>query len=276
MIYHILHDDLDYADKKAFFTIEKKYNTTIKFHDVSNLFQKYEHIVIYGHVSHAGLYRLSISDALPFKIEKILYLDCDIIINEDILNLWNTNISNYVIAAVEDAIPFNRHKALMLPEKSVYFNSGVLLMNLKRWRLFNTTEKVLKFMSDFPERRIYNDQDGLNAILHNSWRRLPPKYNQQSALFYLPYNRRVYSKEEYVEACKRPVIIHYTGVIKNTKPWDYIDNHPFKKYYYKYIKLTIWDKYKPKPVSIKDIFLKYYLYFFRFKMKSGIVFRDRP
>jgi lipopolysaccharide biosynthesis glycosyltransferase len=275
IIYHILHDDLDDTDKKAFFIIEEKYQIIIKFHDVSHLVQKYENIVMYGHISRVGLYRLSIPDIIsPSEIGKVLYFDCDIIINGDIFYLWNTDISNYILAAVEDAVPFNRHKALMTPEKCLYFNSGVLLINLKKWNYFNVTEKILKFMANFPERRVYNDQDGMNAILYNDWLRLSPKYNQQSVLFYLPYKRLVYSKEEYIEAHEKPVIIHYTGVIKNTKPWDYIDNHPLKKYYYKYIRLTVWHEYRSKPTSIREIILKFYLYLFRVKMKSGIVFKN--
>jgi lipopolysaccharide biosynthesis glycosyltransferase len=272
VIYHILHDDLNDADKKSFTAIEKKYNTVIIFHDIAHLSQRHEHIVKYGHVSRAGLYRLSIPEIFPSDIKKILYLDCDIIINGDILDLWNINLNNYVIAAVEDAVPFNRHQALMMPEESLYFNSGVLLINLEKWEHLNMTGKILKFMTDFPERRKYNDQDGLNALLYNSWLRLSPKYNQQSALHYLPCKRLVYAKEEYIEALKCPVIIHYTGVIKNTKPWNYIDIHPLKKYYYKYLKLTTWHMYTAHPKNIKDIITKIYLWLFRYKMKTGIVF----
>jgi lipopolysaccharide biosynthesis glycosyltransferase len=272
VIYHILHDELHDADKKMFNDIEKKYNAIVIFHDITHLYDKYEHIVRYGHVSRAGLYRLSIPEILSQDIIKVLYLDCDIIINGDIFDLWSTNIDNYVVAAVEDAIPFNRSQALMMPGKSLYFNSGVLLINLRKWIHLNITDKILKFMIDFPERRTYNDQDGLNAVLYNDWLRLLPKYNQQSALHYLPYKRLVYSEKEYTEALKYPVIVHYTGVIKNTKPWHYIDIHPLKKLYYKYLKLTPWHTYVVNPKNLKDIFTKIYLYLFRYKMKRGIVF----
>jgi lipopolysaccharide biosynthesis glycosyltransferase len=272
VIYHILHDELTEPDKALFVSIEKKYHTTIVFHDVAHLSQQYEHVVRYGHVSRAGLYRLSIPDIFASELKKILYLDCDIIINGDISDLWKTDISNYVIAATEDAIPFHRHQALMMPEKSLYFNSGVLLINIEKWIQLDITDKILKFMIDFPERRMYNDQDGLNALLYNDWLRLPPKYNQQSALHYLPCKRLVYSKKEYTEALKRPVIIHYTGVIKNTKPWHYIDIHPLKKQYYKYARFTPWNRYVAHPRNMRDILTKIYLWLFRYKMKTGIVF----
>ncbi|MDR0733163.1 MAG: glycosyltransferase family 8 protein [Dysgonamonadaceae bacterium] len=273
VIYHILYDnDLNDADKKPFTDIEKKYHATVVFHDVGRLSQKYEHVVRYGHVSRAGLYRISIPEIFSSDITKVLYLDCDIVINGDIFDLWNTDISNYAVAAVEDAVSFSRHQALMMPEKSLYFNSGVLLINLEKWALLNATDKILKFMIDFPERRAYNDQDGLNAFLHDSWLRLPPKYNQQSALYYLPCKRLVYSGKEYAEAIRHPVIIHYIGVIKDTKPWHYIDIHPLKKYYYKYLKLTSCHTYTVRPKNVKEVVIKIYLWLFRYKMKTGIVF----
>ena len=238
IIYHIVHDELSESDKALFAGIEKKYHATVVFHDIAHLYHKYEHIVANERYPYAALHRLLISEIFPPEIKKVLYLDCDIIINGDISGLWNIDINNYVTAAVEDAVPFSRHPVLMMPEKSLYFNSGVLLINLEKWTHLGITDKTLKFMMDFPESCPYPDQDALNAILYNDWLRLPPKYNQQSALHYLPGKRLVYSKTEYAEALKCPVIIHYTGVIKNTKPWHYIDVHPLKKYYYKYLTIT--------------------------------------
>jgi lipopolysaccharide biosynthesis glycosyltransferase len=238
VVYHIVHDELSDSDKEPFANIEKKYHATVVFHNIAHLYHKYEHIVANERYPYAALHRLLISEIFPPEFKKVLYLDCDIIINGDISGLWNIDINNYVVAAVEDAVPFSRHPVLMMPEKRLYFNSGVLLINLEKWTHLGITDKTLKFMMNFPESCPYSDQDALNAILYNDWLRLPPKYNQQSALHYLPGKRLVYSKTEYAEALKCPVIIHYTGVIKNTKPWHYIDVHPLKKYYYKYLTIT--------------------------------------
>ena len=269
--YHIIHNDLNEDDMVNLVQIENKYHANIVFHNVGSMLCKYEGVVRYGHVSQAGLYRLSIPQILP-QLEKVLYFDSDIIINGDITDLWSIDISRYIVAAVEDAVPFTRHKALMMPINAKYFNSGVLYLNLHAWRSDNVTDKVLQFMIDYPERRVYNDQDGLNAVLYNKWLPLAPKYNQQSVLHYLPCKRLVYSKTECAEALKHPVIIHYTGVIKNSKPWHYIDIHPLKKEYYKYLKLTPWKLYKTKAKNIHEIIKKFCLYLLRLKMRTGIVF----
>ncbi len=270
-VYHVFHDDLKLTDIEELLKIAQKYNSEVELHDM-NTFHLYDSIIRYGHVSKAALYRLSVADILPIDVKKVLYLDCDMVINGDIFNLWNTNIDNYQVAAVEDAPLFTRHAKLFMPPDSRYFNSGVLLINLEKWRTNNTALKIIEFLVKFPERRTYNDQDGLNAVLHSEWLRLPPVYNQQTVLFFLPAKRLVYSKSENKIARKFPIIVHYTGVNINTKPWQYIDSHPFKRLYFKYLKLTKWSEFKPKCKGISDIFKKYYYIALRFKMKSGFVF----
>jgi lipopolysaccharide biosynthesis glycosyltransferase len=270
IVYHIIHTDLNTIEQELLIKSLSKYKVELTFHNVDS-FNVYDSIIRYGHVSKAALYRLSIAELLP-TIDKVLYLDCDIIINADIFDLWNVNIDSYQIAAVEDAPIFKRHEQLFIPSDGHYFNSGVLLINLKKWRENSTTKKIIDFLVQYPERRLYNDQDGLNAILHNDWLRLPPIYNQQTALFFIPLKRLVYSKTEFNQAKQKPVIIHYTGVLINSKPWDYIDSHPFKHQYYKYLKLTPWLNYQPSRNIFFDFFRKYLYILLRYKMKSGIVF----
>jgi lipopolysaccharide biosynthesis glycosyltransferase len=273
LVYHIFHTDLEEADQQLLKESVRKYKTILEFHNVGT-FHSYDSIIRYGHVSKSALYRLSIGDILPVTIEKVLYLDCDIIVNGDLLELWNTRLENHQVAAVEDAPIFTRHEQLLMPKESRYFNSGVLLINLVKWRSNNTSLKVIDFLIKYPERRLYNDQDGLNSVLHSDWLRLPPVFNQQTALFYLPQKRLVYTRDEYLLARKHPVIIHYTGVVINTKPWHYIDSHPFKYLYYRYLRLTPWSGFQATSRGIKDVIRKYYLIAVRIKMKSGIVFSN--
>lgn len=270
IIYHIFHSNIDDSLQKELKMVFNNYNAEVEFYDLSAVNQ-YTSVVRYGHVTKAALYRLSVGEVLPKNIDKVLYLDCDIVINDDLLSLWSTNIEEYQVAAVEDAPFFKRHEELFMPSSTRYFNSGVLLINLKKWRESNISQKILDFLVKFPERRLYNDQDGLNAILHSQWKRLPPIFNQQGALFYFSHKRLVYTKYEYLEARKHPIVIHYTGVLINTKPWHYIDTHPYKWLYYKYLKLTPWKGYRDSPQNLKDCFRKLYYFLMRLKMRSGIV-----
>ena len=270
IVYHVLHTDLGFDDQKALIGIVSGYNERIMFHDMSE-FHDYDNVKRFGQVSKAALFRLSIADILPNSIEKVLYLDSDMVINNDLYELWNTELDNYQVAAVEDAPIFDRYDKLLMPKRAHYFNSGVLLINLKAWRQEGTSAKIVEFLIKYPERRAFNDQDGLNAVLHSKWLRLPPIYNQQTAIFYLPLKRLTYTESEYRNALKNPVIIHYSGVISNLKPWEYSDIHPNKKLYYKYLKLTQWSDFRPKCKNISEILKKLYYRILRMKMKSGIV-----
>jgi lipopolysaccharide biosynthesis glycosyltransferase len=111
--------------------------------------------------------RLLMPELLP-EIEKALYLDCDIIVNADITRLWDMDITGHVLGAVQDdSIPFR--------DDWIYFNSGVLLMNLKKWRDEKVSEKAVEFVS----RNITNftDQDALNDIMRGNFLRVSKRWN---------------------------------------------------------------------------------------------------
>jgi lipopolysaccharide biosynthesis glycosyltransferase len=193
------------------------------------------------HFTHTIYYRISIPSLLPSNISKALYLDCDLIVKDDIEKLWLYELDEYYLAAVESININIDHLHGIIPNGISYFNSGVLLINLSKWRENDITKKVIQFIQSHQEQIIWWDQDSLNAILYNQWFSLPFKWNQQTHFFEIDiqsFNR----KNELVEAVNNPSIIHYTGF---HKPWEYIDNHPFKNEYYKYLSLTPWKDYKP-------------------------------
>ena len=64
------------------------------------------------------------------------------------------------------------------------------------------------------------------------------------------YNKMNFKYQEYLESNKNPSIIHYTG---SSKPWQYLNKHPLKNEYYKYLKRTCWKKYIPKDKNIKNV-----------------------
>lgn len=96
-------------------------------------------------VTKAAYYRLELAELLPESIDKVLYLDGDIIVRRSINDLWNTDISNYALAAVPD-------NNIGLDLRSGYFNSGVMLINLKYWREHNLREEYYRFIKNHPDR----------------------------------------------------------------------------------------------------------------------------
>lgn len=190
-----------------------RFNPTIKYLSVNE--SLYKNCNEWGHVSKESYYRISIPDLLDHSIQKIIYLDCDLIIKDDISKLWNIDISPYFIAAVEDPNGKNRHTDLLIPPSSEHFNSGVMLIDLEKWRNHHISNKVLQFINDNPARILWGDQDGLNAILHDKWLKLHYKWNFQ--VFRMNH------------LAIKPAIIHYNT---NIKPWN--GNTPLKEEYEKY------------------------------------------
>jgi len=212
----------------------------------------FDNLIISHHISSAAYYRINIPRLLN-KLDKVIYLDCDLIIKDDIRKLWDVDLGDNFLAAVEDPL-FNRHEELGIPRNFIYFNSGVMLVDAYKWRSSNISEKVLSFLEKKNELICLWDQDGLNGILYDKWKHLDPKWNQQRIFFNLDYKRTSFSKEKFDESISNPSIVHFTG---STKPWQYVDRHPFQKDYYEYLALTPWRDYIPNDRTKWNIFKKF-------------------
>lgn len=194
------------------------------------------------HFTPSIFYRISIPDILPDSVEKVIYLDSDLIFQQDIDNLWSIDIGSNFLGAVESLGINIKHLVGVINQDSAYFNSGVLIINVDEWRKNNISQKLVSFIAQNQTRIIWPDQDALNVVLYQKWLKLPLKWNLQSHFF---GEARKGSKRsnEVNEAIKKPAIIHYTGM---DKPWNYVNNHPYKSQYYQYLILTPWRDYKPK------------------------------
>lgn len=194
------------------------------------------------HVSIAAYYRLIAPDVLPRHINKILYLDCDIIVNGSIEELYNYNVEGYALGAIVDEAFFDsgKYERLCYDKHYSHINSGVVLFNLEYWRKGKIAKKCLNYVSDFPERVKFHDQDTLNAVLHKEMKLLPIKYNLQTGFLLTDY-ARFYRNEmpEILESTKSPVIIHFTGA---NKPWYKGSRHPYCKSFLNYKSISLWNE----------------------------------
>lgn len=196
-----------------------KFNLKIKFIPIDPTIYKDFKTVYY--LTKETYYRISIPDLLNEKIQKVIYLDCDIIVKTDITRLWNINIDNYFLGAVEDFwVKYSRNSHLLIPRESKYFNAGVLLINLKKWREKQIKNRVIEFIKANASRIKFCSQDPLNAILHDKWLQLDPKWNFMPHYLNYPNFKNI-----------KPAIIHYAGL---KKPWK--ANFRLKEEYYKYRK----------------------------------------
>lgn len=235
----ILDGGISSLNREKILHISEKYHTTIRFLTVSN--NQFRDFVTFCHLKTMTYYRLAIPEVLDATINKVVYLDCDLIVRDDIARLWDFDVSSYHLAAVVDegvekGKGFTDTKSrLGIPSEYKIFNTGVMVMNLFLWRRDSIHRKIIDFIAKNPDKIRLTDQDGLNAFLYDKWLPLPPRWNQQSYLFKVIDSVK---EPDYREAIDNPGIIHFTGGIK---PWHFRNNHPQKHEYMKYLAMTEWE-----------------------------------
>ncbi|MGG3558749.1 glycosyltransferase family 8 protein [Peribacillus frigoritolerans] len=217
---YILYENISKQNKFNLNEIVRKYNQDICFISMAN--SMYDGFKVTEYITKEMYYRISISDLLDPNINKVLYLDCDLVVKKDITKLWKTEMGDYFVAAVESASRNSRKEDLLIPDSYGYFNSGVLLINLAKWRQHNISNNVIDFIKNNPSKLIYPDQDALNAILYDKWLQLNPKWNYTSA-----HAKRLKKRN--------PAIIHFTG---KKKPFG----HLLEKEFFYYLNKITWDK----------------------------------
>lgn len=190
--------------------------------------------------------RLLCASYLSSSIDKIIYMDCDALVDDSLNDLWNTDISDYYFGAVLDVNSKNVNRHLNLEESNPHFNAGFLLINLKRWREENLEEKFLDFIIENDGEVFHNDQGILNVVCNHQILKIHPKYNLLSPFLEKSYEDvlkffdtgEYYSKETVNEAVSNPVFMHLTKFL-NGQPWhkDAV-NHPVRKLFEKYASHT--------------------------------------
>lgn len=183
-------------------------------------------------------YRCILASLLPESVSKVLYLDCDILVLDNIDELWNTDISGKALAAVPDSFIVNpvHCRRLHYDVSFNYFNGGVLLLNLDYWRENHIEEKCRIYYQQYPDRVIYNDQDLLNGLLYDHKLLLGMKWDVQEGAYRIPKGKNVNWKPSYTETILHPSILHYSS----RKPWQYHCMHPLRQLFFEYQNLTPW------------------------------------
>lgn len=212
-------------------------NISIRFVEMEPFVSEYDSDVFFTsmHISIATYYRLFVPEIFT-NYDKVLYCDCDIVINDNIYSIFNINMTDSILGVIKDVgiARFKRdnkihsyfNKILKI-DVSNYFNAGVILFNIKNALMFNLRRKAFDILKKIKNPQ-YMDQDILNATTHGHNVFLPVEWNFQwgfedaderkkaELLAVDPYYRA------YFEASKAPKIVHY---ICGSKAW----HTPFKR-----------------------------------------------
>lgn len=189
--------------------------------------------------------KLCLPKLLP-GMKRVLYLDCDILVQKNVVQLLDMEWTAPLMAVRDFGYPTGhaRSEALTFPRDCLYFNAGVMLLDLTAMDMGPLKclqgHSMLDFLHKSRSQLKYMEQDILNLVYHGKWKALPPAWNVQGLGTYLD-NCSLFGLQEHKKLYEDPSIVHFTGksqVIlvdyfsnygrQPTKPWCYLCKHPFK------------------------------------------------
>jgi lipopolysaccharide biosynthesis glycosyltransferase len=229
---------------------------------------QFDNLPVMNHLNRSAYARLLTQDLLPSTLDKVIYLDSDLLVLEDISVLWddcvlrdnaclavqdigapwidsekvlnNLESSRNYLAAVR---PIGNYQELGLPPDAPYFNSGVMVINLAFWREFNVAGRVIECLKSHSEHVLWLDQYALNVVLHGRWQQLDLRWNQGSQIFVYPcWQDSPLNQEDFYSLKYKPYIVHFTSV---NKPWQIDNRHPYRKIFFRTLDRTAWAGWRP-------------------------------
>lgn len=244
-VYILIDKPLLTNHQRKFKRLSEKYNSSISFIEVDNSF--FERFPLKGdsvnlkHWSIVTYYRLYAEQLLPKSVTKVLYLDCDIIVNRPIGGLFELDWDGYAVGGVPDMCTEwqEYYDRLEYDRDDGYFNAGVLFINLEYWRVHHIGQQCIDYLNNNYEKIFNNDQDVLNVVTHKCKRMLPVTYNYQMQLR-MPYFFNSFREEMQNDILdtNSPHIIHYAAELKPWMTKYYF--YPFNKEWHKYKRISPW------------------------------------
>ena len=180
------------------------------------------------HISIETYYRFLLADLFPFY-EKIIYLDCDTTVLTSLTKLYDTDINGYYCGVVSDVLAKDSMIRLNLDK---YFNAGVMLVNLDKWRRDGIQQKLFEYVEKNSDKILWVDQDVLNVVLQDGIKYIDKRWNAQVGEYEHCYS------SGFNDIGKEAYILHYIGC---SKPWQPGSKNPFREVYFKYLNMTGWE-----------------------------------
>ena len=220
-----------------------------------------------NHLNLVTYLRLFMPQLLPPELDRVLFLDADLLIQKDLSELWQTELGDAPIAAINDyftpylntreaigrpslcdkypakCLPVANYRELGLKGTAGYFNAGVMLVNLREWRRRDVLRQATDLVRQHHEHVLYCDQYALNVLFSEQWLPLDPRWNQNSNLWAWAEARQgAFDPKLFWQLRNDPWIVHFTWV---TKPWHVGCQHPFTRKFFRYVDRTQWRGWRP-------------------------------
>lgn len=175
-----------------------------------------------GSWSSAVYNRLLLPELVAEWTDRLLYLDCDMLVLEDLSSLFARPLHGHILGAVYDNY-VQVQPLIGITEPGNYFNSGMLLIDVAGWRQNDISQRCIDYLRQHPEHIKYVDQCALNAVFAGNWERLPSAYNTLTS--YLPDAYGVAGAGRFLSQI---TILHFTL----QRPWVMLNKHPYTWLYW--------------------------------------------
>lgn len=237
---YILDDGVSISAKEKVYQTFR--DTNVKVHFICADVKRLENLFVSGQLSRAAYLRLQMAELLPATVERAIYLDCDLVVLKNIVELWNIDLQHHALGAVPDYGIMasgkdwpRKQRELGFEPDDVYFNSGMLLVDVAAWRKNGYGSKIIEAVKKHNYQ--HHDQDALNVMFHKNWLPLPLQWNVIPPVWnlFLKILCKAKFRERAIQARREMAILHYAG---GYKPWEYPETVSFNTHYYKYFRQT--------------------------------------
>lgn len=185
------------------------------------------------------------------EIERVIYIDCDTLVVGCLKDLWEIDLENNVAAGVLEAMGNMHKKAIGLKKHDPYFNAGVFVIDMNKWRECNYDKKASSFIKNMNGKLEYADESVLNGILAKKMKIIPLKYNVTSLSIYFDIDEITkyrkpffhYNENERRESLDDARIIHFTSTYTDVRPWTRGSKHPYANEWIKIKNESLWNNY---------------------------------
>jgi len=232
--FHILSRELQESTKER---INSLAPGQIDFSEVDmKRFEAFPQMKMCPHLTVETYFRYLIPIRWP-DLDRALYLDCDVIVKDDICKLWDLELGDCFVGACEEGWDYIITWKKELGIKGFYFNAGVMIWDLKKFREHGIVEKLFSKTLELGDRAKFADQDVLNLVFDGHAKLLPARYNVQLSTCEKSEagdqirTEFLYKIGDIQHAVQSPGIIHYNSP---PKPIHSNCKHPFKHEWFKY------------------------------------------
>ena len=255
--FYVIEHGYTNETKEKYGEIAKKYNRNIYFIHMPDINEE-QHLGL-KKIKENWLFdsyvRMFLDVYLPETVDRVLYLDGDTLVLDDLTDLWNMDLNGAPAAISVNCQSKQYYDLFKMSYTSIYCNSGVILFDLTEWRRRDNDQKVRDILKENDGYVFFMEQSVLSMVLQDEAALLPARYNALTEITNLSYEEIMtlrkplwyYSKEEIDAAREHPAIIHMTNsfLITNRGYSEYT-NHPAKDLFRKYYALTPW---RDEPLS---------------------------